>query len=441
MKIISSKSTISVDEISKIEEQIKNKFKEIEYLKYEFSEISESADRKEKEWNKFKTKLENELEKFKILVKGNPKIEKITQDINITNWEDKAKKIKEEILTQKDQLEIDSHLFADYNFHSALQLEEELNRNLSIRNNLSKFSTEEKLKTVNVIACTLDGYIGRYTESKLKVDHIFLDEAGYANIIKTLTLFNHNVPITLLGDHMQLPPVCEINDSNIKNDPTYRNVFLWSQSSIHLDLLFKETRDFCLHHYLENYPFSPSVIKRTSLTSTYRFGQNLAAILAHHVYEKDFGSSNINGETQIYFINGKKIEPLGSRESSNEVNLIKNVVTEIKKNPNNDFIILTPYKKQIKLLNKSLHDERNNLKILTVHGSQGREWDTVILSVVDTSDCFFVDSSIEIGKKLLNTAISRAKKQLIIVCDKNYWLTPNGQLITDLIKNGKELIN
>jgi superfamily I DNA and/or RNA helicase len=50
-----------------------------------------------------------------------------------------------------------------------------------------------------------------------------------------------------------------------------------------------------------------------------------------------------------------------------------------------DFVILTPYKKQIRLLNNYLPQERNDLKILTVHGSQGREWETVILSVVDTT--------------------------------------------------------
>jgi len=86
------------------------------------------------------------------------------------------------------------------------------------------------------------------------------------------------------------------------------------------------------------------------------------------------------------------------------------------------------------MLNKHLPQERNEFKILTVHGSQGREWDTVILSVVDTNDKWFVDSrkSISKGLNLINTAVSRAKKNLIIVCDVDYWSNQYGQLITEL---------
>ena len=93
------------------------------------------------------------------------------------------------------------------------------------------------MENINIIASTLDDYIGKFVNSKMKVDHIFLDEAGYANIIKSLTLFNHSVPITFLGDHKQLPPVCEINDFTIKTTK-YNNMFLWAQSSIYIDTLF-----------------------------------------------------------------------------------------------------------------------------------------------------------------------------------------------------------
>ena len=442
-KLFSSKSTITADEILVIEDRIKTKFKELEFLKYEFTEIDNSVSEKKEVWNKSITKFYNQLENFKISIGENQKIQKITQDINPKNWKDKEAKIKEIILTEKDKLEVDSQLFGDYKFHSAQQLLDELDKNIEVRKKLSKYSTEEKLKTVNVVACTLDGYIGRYTESKLNVEHIFLDEAGYANIIKTLTLFNNNVPISLLGDHMQLPPVCEINDSDIKNDPTFRNMFLWSQSSIHSDSLFQNSRDVCLNQYLNNSPFRPNTIVNTSLDSTYRFGNNLANILANHIYKSGFKSSNPNGETSILFIDAPKTDSYKSRISIREVEVIKKITDRLKMENKNDFVILTPYKKQIRLLNNHMPEERNELKILTVHGSQGREWDTVILSVVDTSDKWFVDSTIAISKglNLVNTAVSRAKKNLIIVCDKNYWINQNGQLITDLLKNGNEYLN
>ena len=78
---------------------------------------------------------------------------------------------------------------------------------------------------------------------------------------------------------------------------------------------------------------------------------------------------------------------------------------------------------------------------MTVHGSQGREWDTVIVSVADTSDKWFVDSLnlASRGLNLVNTAVSRARKELLIVCDTTYWKRQTGQLISDLIRIGEEV--
>ena len=440
-KLFSAKSTITNADIVKIEELIKNNQKELEFLQYQFSEINNSVSEKKDNWKKIETKFLAQIESVKLIFGENPTITQIVQNINIDNWKNKKTQIKEFILREKELKEIDNHLFADYLNTPIQQLQSELTQYLIVREKLAISSTEERLKTVKVIACTLDGYIGKYAESKLNVEHIFLDEAGYANIIKALTLFNNNVPISFLGDHMQLPPVCEINDSEIQNDETFRNMFLWSQSSIYIDSIFQNNRDVCLNQYLQNNAICQKILAKTSLTSTYRFGNNLAKILANHVYHGDFNSSNPLGETKILFINAPKIEGRNSRISINEVEAIQRAVESLKSQNKNDFIILTPYKKQIRLLNNHLPQERNELKILTVHGSQGREWETVIFSVVDTADKWFVDSKIikSKGLNLVNTAVSRAKKQLIIVCDKDYWMNQNGQLITDLLRNGTEI--
>ena len=78
--------------------------------------------------------------------------------------------------------------------------------------------------------------------------------------------------------------------------------------------------------------------------------------------------------------------------------------------------------------------------IVTVHGSQGREWDAVLFSVVDTADKFFVDSLNQKsdGKKLVNTAVSRARKRIIIVCDYSYWINQKKQLICRILEKAKK---
>jgi superfamily I DNA and/or RNA helicase len=96
---------------------------------------------------------------------------------------------------------------------------------------------------------------------------------------------------------------------------------------------------------------------------------------------------------------------------------------------------LTPYRNQLKLLNQELPKARREQRIMTVHASQGREFDTVILSVVDTHNKYFTDSTNKLsrGLQIINTAVSRAKKELIIVCDAEFWSEQNHQLISEII--------
>lgn len=442
-KTFSNKPTNSERTIGELETKIFNSRKELEFCKYEFDEI---RNRKIDQDNIIAEIQALALDQIKNLIdhtKNFSEINMIVNSISIDNINKVREDVNLIIAQTKERLEVDEHLFSEYRSSTLVDIKYDLDNYLSLRSKLGALSTEERSKSVNVVACTLDGYIGHYFEEKLNVEHIFLDEAGYANIIKAFTLFNHTTPITFLGDHKQLPPVCEINDREIERDSKYHNMFLWAQSAIFLETLFSCSKEVCRNQYLQNVDFNPNVISQTSLNSTYRFGNNLAQILAQYVYSNDLNSNNPEGETKIFYVDAKKIESLKSRISINEVSEIKKIVENLKLKKINDFVILTPYKNQIELLNNYLPQERNDLKILTVHGSQGREWDTVILSVVDTSDKWFVDTTKPISKglNLVNTAVSRARRKLIIVCDKNYWIGQNGQLITELINCGQEIEN
>jgi len=337
------------------------------------------------------------------------------------------------------KIQEDDGITGEYAHHSPEELEKNCLKLKAAREKLAASSTEERLKGVNVIACTLDGYVGRFTESKLLVDHVFVDEAGYANIIKALTVFSMQTPVTFLGDHMQLPPVCEINDQDIQRNPEYHNIFMWAQSAIFLEGLFSKNGNIMLQEYLSHALMRTERMQQVNLIHTFRFDNKLAHILDRHVYQNGFTSSLQSAETKIYFIHAEKREGLKSRVSQKEVHAIQSLLQQF--DEDEDFIILTPYKKQVTALGNALPTERNDLKILTVHGSQGREWDTVILSVVDTADKWFVDSLLPIsnGLNLINTAVSRTKKRLIVVCDSRYWKHQPGQLITDLLSNAQEM--
>ena len=93
-----------------------------------------------------------------------------------------------------------------------------------LANQVRKLETETSKSDVDsckIIAMTLSKFIMSFGPESgdgrrfLNVDRVFLDEAGYCNCIQALSLFTLGVPVTMLGDHMQLPPVCEVKEETI----------------------------------------------------------------------------------------------------------------------------------------------------------------------------------------------------------------------------------
>jgi len=303
--------------------------------------------------------------------------------------------------------------------------------------------SNERAKQATVIAATLDSYIYRFLEDDIEVEHIFLDEAGYACAIKAMVLMKGNVPVTFLGDHLQLPPVCEMNDMEFAN-PEQQDAFVWSKSAIHLPRLFEESKSTAYEAYLSNEETLSRNMARADLRYTHRFGDNLAQVLNEHVYKNGFASDDGKGETEIFYVNvptpvpqPRNLNQKPTRESEWEAEAIRQF---LQTTGVTDYAILTPYINQVKLLGKMLPRDRNEGRILTVHGAQGKEWDNVILSVVDTDKKWFTDSKFAKtrGLYLLNTAVSRARKRLIIFCNHSFWIKQNGQLIKGLLDVAEE---
>ncbi len=290
-----------------------------------------------------------------------------------------------------------------------------------------------RLASCRVLAATIDSCISRVTpENSFKPDHIFLDEAGYCSLIKGVTLLTYNCPITLLGDHMQLPPICEMDDYKFIGDD--RLVALYAQSTLHIEEYTLSPLEIVTNYLVHKVPQFNHLVNY-NLNHTFRFGEKLANVLAEYVYTPDFHGTEENN-TDIYYINSPKVDPAKPRYSSTE---IENINKYLRKYKNEIIGIITPYRNQKNELLKALP---KTAEILTVHGSQGREWNTVLLSVVDSTNKWFTNShnNISNGLKVINTAVSRAKNKLVIVCDVEHWRKQDNQLIGQLIQIGEELI-
>lgn len=301
-----------------------------------------------------------------------------------------------------------------------------------------------------VFAFTVDYFFAHYKSlaevgiSSALVSHVFLDEAAYCPLIKSGILFSLDSPVTLLGDHMQLPPVCEASDRATADPAT--KLFLWDMSAIYFSEVFDD--DSSSSSLFERYRSLKSRTKKdvavlTSLSKenlsiaalpyTFRFGHNLASLLDEFVYHTGF-SGRTDFDTEITVIHAKKrtseTEP---RANVGEAEAIKKYLLT---NPPAQYAVMSPYKAQRAVLMNTLRGIVSPDDILTIHASQGREWDTVIVSVTDVASPFLVNSSLPQGLHALNTAISRAKKNIVIVCDCDCWRErAEFQLIGRLVKN------
>ncbi|HBJ83111.1 MAG TPA: hypothetical protein DDZ88_04395 [Verrucomicrobiales bacterium] len=177
---------------------------------------------------------------------------------------------------------------------------------------LEQMTLEVRLRQVQVIGLTLDHYIGHWAGNRPPLAQIFLDEAAYTPLIKALTLFRGNVPVAMLGDDRQLPPVCEAKPQQMQTD-ALRPCLLWARSAPFAELAWNH-RDApaSLLYHLGGHPQRPppfQIIARRTLTVSYRFGPNLAQLLGELVYDADgihLTAANQNGDLQIQVVHAPR---------------------------------------------------------------------------------------------------------------------------------------
>ncbi len=296
---------------------------------------------------------------------------------------------------------------------------------------LGSASKLEQFYDALLVAATFDTAIGHLPkpENAAPYTHIFIDEAGYASLARGMTAFACGCPVSFFGDHFQLPPICEMNAEKIKE--THNSVAVWAVPVVAYSDMLKGDLEH-LVYLMDRRDYSFDMLEYKRLLKTYRFGSRLAAILDSDVYHTsgEFeGGSSAPFEIRVLH-GGKSPGEYKRRTSRGEADAISGYLRETRPE-DGSYVILTPYKNQIGLLKRLMPDEKNN--ILTVHRAQGMEWDTVILSVCDTGDAYFVNSELTVGKCVLNTAISRAKRRLVLVCDTGFWSGERRQLIGKLI--------
>ncbi|WP_400201508.1 AAA domain-containing protein [Candidatus Methanarcanum hacksteinii] len=366
---------------------------------------------------------------IKIIVGSHQELSGYVENIDEFNLRTRVSSIRSR-LKERDRPSLEITHYKDSTDAELSLIIEDNNKRLA---EYEKYGTGYRSKHVKIMAMTPFILMGRpslFEEGGIvDVDHIFIDEAGYANLIQTMPVFMCGPPITMLGDHMQLPPVCEIDREKIITWATgefngyMKNGFMWDQSARFIESFLFDDIDNIRDQYVKDEEPSYKITALANLTKSHRFADSLAKILDKAVYKNGIrGREDTHLEVICYNVVGKNPE---TRMNPEEVE----AVTEyIKKNKSTigEFAVITPYRdqrKEIARRNRSVEDQ-----ILTIHGSQGREWKTVIISVADNRSSqrevpLRFTSSIppNVGLKVMNTAVSRAKERLILFCDYEFW--------------------
>lgn len=391
--------------------------------------------------------IDGQLEMIRRMRTESPKLNAIVERLDFTNVDQIEEAVTDLANATQHYTEVNQALADEYKG----QPDEEIQRQITkLREQLVALKAQtvlEKVKSALVVGMTLDCFIARFHDTLLPFDHIFIDEAGYAPLVKALTLCRGGIPLTFIGDHKQLGPVCEMKDENL-NAPANYPAIVWKKSALFVDQVFlaEDHNAFTTQAFQLNEP-RMECFARAHLNKTFRFGQNLAHLLSAHVYHGiELLSAEDHQDLEIVQINAVPTQqPVLPRQNRAEADAISSYLNEhmdLDDTREGAFVILTPYKNQVHLLSDtagSLVDARRQGRIMTVHKAQGREWDTVILSIVDGRfNCpWFTDSTNRQsgGLHVMNTAISRARKRLVVVSDVGYWLRPHmTQLVTDLLK-------
>jgi len=369
------------------------------------------------------------------------RITQIIQSINIQNYSTVAEQLKDVSREINDYLSVNAALAQAYSDYDDEGLNELLTQYEKDYENLKAMRIEERINNCSIIGMTLDSYIGRFSDVQINFTSIFLDEAGYVPLIKAMILFSHKCGITFLGDHKQLPPVCEFD--NLNTIPGFHRL-LWSKPSIFSEMVLNHDEEYCLNIAENNDCPEFNYTQESILKESHRFGINLCDLLEKLIYNIGYRSA-LDDDVELYYIDAPNPIVRDCRKNVNECKEISEILAG--DYIDEDYCILTPYRDQVALLQQNLQKARLEERILTIHASQGREWDTVILSVVDGSTIrpWFANSNdpTSQGLYVLNTAISRARKKLIIVCDVNYWLSRQDaerQLISRFINISKSFM-
>jgi len=285
-----------------------------------------------------------------------------------------------------------------------------------------------------LLVCSLDGFIqnGNPKDNDVEPQHIYVDNAELAPLIKVLPLTACGCPITLLGDSHQLPPYCRMTQAELAR-AEYQTMFLWACSAFHLGSIWKSTLPELREQCLQAQDIDFSLLPQAQLTTTWSFSSELAELLDEAIYHNGFHSHPEANELSIVTIDTVNTDI--TRESRPEAQA---ALEYANRNRTENMAIIAPYEEQVELL-KSLAS-LSAPPIYIAAEAPGHSWDTVVVNICDQGSNWAMDSRNKQshGQQLLLTLLALPKKKLVLIGNIAYWSLQKGQLLGQLVNLAQE---
>ena len=311
---------------------------------------------------------------------------------------------------------VNKDLLDDLCNQSMIVLKDKLARKYESNNNRTIFSEDDLWKEPYDVLAEYPVILSTTFSSRnslnsdMVYDYLIMDEASQVDIATGALALSCARNVVIVGDTKQLPNVVT---EDIKAKATA--IF----GAFNVNEGYRYTKSF-LQSILDIMPN----VTQTLLREHYRCHPKIINFCNQKFYRGELIiMTKDNGEDDVLSV--VKTVP-GNHErnhySQRQIDVIKNeIIPKYVSNPEETGII-APYKNQVEALNREITD----IDAATVHKFQGKEKDNIIISTVDDEISDFADDPY-----LINVAVSRAKKKLMLVVTGNEQSKERN--ITDLI--------
>jgi len=229
-------------------------------------------------------------------------------------------------------------------------------------------------------------------------DLLIVDEASQVDVVTGVLALSCAKRVVIVGDEKQLPNVIDEKARQRAED-------LWNSYQPGCPA-WNYARNSLLSSAVALWPRAPSVLLREH----YRCHPKIAGFFNRKFYDGRLIAMTVDrGEPDVmqavFTVPGNHAR---GRINQRQIDVItQEVLPALRGAGITDIGIISPYRAQVAVLRDAVGE---GIEVDTVHGFQGREKQAIIISTVDNEIGDFVDDA-----KLLNVAVSRAERRLIVV--------------------------